>query len=287
VNGEDARPVALVTGASSGFGMLASVELARRGHRVIATMRDPSKRERLDAAAREAGVEVELARLDVTDEASIRAAVAEAGAIDVLVNNAGFGMGGFVEDLSMAELREQFETNFFGLVAVTKAVIPGMRERRRGKVINVSSISGRFAAPGVAAYASSKWAVEGFSESLRAELLPYDVYVSLVEPGTFKTEIFERNRRVAVATYEESSPYYERSRQLERIVDRILAKNRQDPRLVARVIADIAEAKAPRLRWLVGRDAKGQAFAKWLAPSKLLERAVQRYMERMGRVRRG
>jgi NAD(P)-dependent dehydrogenase (short-subunit alcohol dehydrogenase family) len=280
---EQAKQVALVTGSSSGFGLLASVELARRGLHVVATMRDPGKKGRLLAAARDAKVELEVVRLDVTQERSIEEAVKQVGAIDVLVNNAGFGMAGFLEDLSLAELREQFETNFFGLVAMTKAVVPGMRERGRGRIINVSSIAGRFATPGMSAYVASKFAVEGFSETLRLELIPYGVYVVLVEPGTFKTDIFDKNRRVAKRAFDESSPYYARTRQLERVVDRILARSKQDPADVARTIAAAAVAKKPRLRYLVGRDAKGEALAKALLPSKLLERAVLSYVDRVGK----
>ncbi len=184
--------VAVITGTSSGFGLLAAIELARRGLRVFASMRDLGKSATLDAAAREAGVGLEKIALDVTSESSIAAAVREvhdrAGRLDVLVNNAGFGMGGAFEDLSMAELREQFETNFFGTCAVTKAVLPGMRERKSGRVVNVSSISGLVGAPGTSAYCASKFALEGWSESLRHELRPFGVRIVLVEPGTYRTE---------------------------------------------------------------------------------------------------
>jgi NAD(P)-dependent dehydrogenase (short-subunit alcohol dehydrogenase family) len=280
--------VALVTGASSGFGLLACIELARAGIRVFPSMRDPLKRARLDQAAKEAGLpKLDVIRLDVTDQESIDAAVAEvnrkAGRIDVLVNNAGFGMAGFLEDLALAELREQFETNFFGLVAMCKAVAPGLRERRHGRIINVSSIGGRVATPGLSAYCSSKFAVEGFSESLRLELLPYGVHVVLVEPGTFKTDIFEKNRRVAKGASDEASPYYQRTRQLERAVDKILAKSKADPIDVARAIRRAATTKNPRLRWLVGRDARGEAIAKAVVPSRLFEKAVLRYVDRLGK----
>jgi NAD(P)-dependent dehydrogenase (short-subunit alcohol dehydrogenase family) len=238
--------------------------------------------ERLDLAAAAAEVTIEKVRLDVTDEASIAAALgALGGHVDVLVNNAGFGFGGFLEDLSMAELREQFDTNFFGLVAVTKAVLPGMRERGEGRIINISSINGRFATPGLSAYAASKWAVEGLSEALRHEMRPYGVDVVLVEPGTFKTDIFDRNRRVAARASSPDSPYYSRSKQLERVVELLLAGSRQDPEIVARAVGRVATMKRrPRLRYLVGRDARGQAAAKALLPFSAIEAAVERYMKR-------
>jgi NAD(P)-dependent dehydrogenase (short-subunit alcohol dehydrogenase family) len=270
----------LITGAGSGFGLLTSIELAKRGFRVFGSMRDLGRAERLDAAAREAGVTVEKVALDVTKEASIAAAVEKVGRIDVLVNNAGFGLGGFLEDLTMAELREQFDTNFFGLVATTKAVLPQLRERRSGRIINISSIGGRFATPGLSAYCSSKWAVEGLSESLRHELRPYGVQVVIVEPGTFKTDIFERNRRVAKRASDPASPYYERSKQLERVVDKLLDGRTADPRAVALAVARAATVKRPRLRYLVGRDAHGQAISKALLPFSVIETAVERYLKK-------
>jgi NAD(P)-dependent dehydrogenase (short-subunit alcohol dehydrogenase family) len=198
------------------------------------------------------------------------------GRVDVLVNNAGYGIGGAIEDLTMAELREQFETNFFGLVALTKRVLPGMRERRRGRIINVSSINGRVAVPGLGAYCASKFAVEGFSESLRHELLRFGVFVSLVEPGTFRTAIFDRNRRVAGRAHDPSSPWYRFTRRMERLVDRRVEKSTADPRQVADVIAAIAVSPRPRLRYLVGRDARAEELLSRVLPRRLWESAVGR-----------
>ena len=275
------RPdVALVTGASSGFGLLAAVELARRGLRVFASMREPARADRLRNALDEASLNAEVIRLDVTRADEIEEAVSSiegvAGGVDVLVNNAGYGLGGSVEDVAMEELREQFETNFFGLVALTKRVLPGMRERRRGRLINVSSIAGRVAFPGVAAYSASKFAVEGFSESLRHELLPFEVYVSLVEPGTFRTDIFERNRRIAARASDPTSAWAEMTRKISAIVDGRVEKSTADPREVALVIAEIATAARPRLRYLVGRDAVAQRLLARLLPDRLWESAVGR-----------
>ncbi len=272
--------VALLSGCSSGFGLLAAIELARAGLRVFATMRDVRKRANLDASANTAGVSVEVIALDVTQQASIDQAVAEveqrAGAIDVLVNNAGYGIGGFVEELSLAEIREQFETNFFGTVALTKAVLPGMRRRGGGRIVNVSSIGGRVAVPGLAAYCSSKFAVEGFTESLRYEALGDGIFVSLVEPGTYKTPIFEANRRVAAAADRPDAPHYQVMKRLEAEVDKLVARSTQDPHDVARTIARVATAKRPRLRYLVGKDARAQALAKRLLPDGAIEAAMVR-----------
>jgi NAD(P)-dependent dehydrogenase (short-subunit alcohol dehydrogenase family) len=270
--------VALLSGCSSGFGLLAAIELAGAGFRVFASMRSLQKRGRLDAAARSAGVDVEVVALDVTRSDSIDRAVsdvvARAGAIDVLVNNAGYGIGGFVEELSMEELREQFETNFFGLVALTKAVLPGMRERRSGRVINVSSIGGRVAVPGPSAYCASKFAVEGFSESLRYEAMGDGIFVSLIEPGSFKTDIFDANRRMARRMLEPDAPHGAASKRMERQLARMLAQNHRDPADVARLIRRVATARRPRLRYLVGSDAWGEAVAKAVLPERALEVAV-------------
>jgi NAD(P)-dependent dehydrogenase (short-subunit alcohol dehydrogenase family) len=160
------RKVAIVTGASSGIGLLTVVELARQGFHVVATMRDLARRTRLDEAAAFANVKerIEIRRLDVTEfdshEAFIAEVVRDLGRLDVLVNNAGFSMAGFAEDCSLDELREQFETNFFGVVSMTKAALPVMRKQKSGHVIQVSSIAGRCAHPVLSSYSGSKFAVE-------------------------------------------------------------------------------------------------------------------------------
>ncbi len=277
------KKVALVTGASSGFGMLTSVSLAAEGFRVFASMRDLGRRERLDAAARAANVQVGVVQLDVTDESSILAAVAQvkatAGRIDVLVNNAGYGITGFFEDISMTELREQMETNFFGLAAVTRAVLPAMRELKAGRVINVSSIAGRLSAPTMAAYSASKFAVEGLSEGLRFELADFGISVILIEPGMFKTDIAGRNQRSAKRMSDPASPYYEKSQGADRM--RIRGdKSRRDPQAVADAIVHAATVTDPRLRYLVGLDAKAEDFLRLFLPERLYEAAVHAVLRR-------
>jgi NAD(P)-dependent dehydrogenase (short-subunit alcohol dehydrogenase family) len=280
-------PVALVTGSSSGFGLLTSVALAARGHRVFATMRDLGRAQHLERAAAAAGVSVEPLELDVTRPASIARAVStvheRAGRIDVLVNNAGFGIGGFLEDLDLGEIREQFETNFFGLLAVTKAVAGGMRERRRGRIVNVSSMGGRIGLPAMSAYCASKWAVEGFSEALRYELRPFDVFVALVEPGTFKTEVFARNRREARRATDPSSPYHDVYRRIIRGWEWNFGHAGGDPRRVAATIVAACVARRPRLRYLVGADARGAAAVKAFLPARWWEAAMTRWVAWLSR----
>jgi NAD(P)-dependent dehydrogenase (short-subunit alcohol dehydrogenase family) len=255
------RGTALVTGSSSGFGLRTCVALCARGFKVYASMRDLDRAGPLRAALQASGFDssrVELVTLDVTDPEQRHALVERIldaeGAVDVLVNNAGLLFRGFAEELSEARLREQFDTNFFGLVALTLALLPAMRERRHGRVINLSSIAGRSAIPAQSAYCASKFALEGWSESLRYELIPYDVFVSLVEPGLFPTQILERDK--VPPDQEPQSAFAKVRAALEQDTRRLSALlSFADPDDVARVIADIALAPRPRLRYPVGIDA--------------------------------
>lgn len=188
--------IAVVTGSSSGIGLITAVELAAQGHRVVASMRDLGRSSRLEDAAQKAGVRdrLDLRRIDITENDSlpdaVNAIVREHGCIDVLVNNAGFSSGGFAEDVSLAELRHQMETNFFGNVAMSKAVLPVMRKQRSGHIIQIASIAGRMAAPLVSSYSASKFALEGWSEALRIEVHSLGIRVVLVEPGDYETDIW-------------------------------------------------------------------------------------------------
>jgi len=185
----------LITGTSSGIGLSAAVECAAAGHRVIATMRNLDRREELERTVASRGVSLSIEQLDVTaaqvDE-KVRELILKYGPFFGLVNNAGIACGGAFEEQSDRDIREQFETNVFGLMSVTRAVLPSMRTSGRGRIINISSISGRVGLPAVSGYAASKHAVEGFSESLRWELEPFGIDVLVVEPGTFRTPILAR-----------------------------------------------------------------------------------------------
>jgi len=254
---------ALITGCSSGFGLLTAATLAKNGFRTFATMRDLGKRGRLDAALAGAGTQAEALALDVTDADSIAAAVAkamaDAGRIDLLVNNAGVGIAGFIEDLTIDEYRRPMETNFFGLVAVTKAVLPIMRRQRSGRIVNISSIGGRAASSVFSAYCASKFAVEGFCEALALEAQSFGVQVVLIEPGAFRTEIYESNRRFAAA-HDPRSPYARASAAIEERADRMAARMKSDPQKVADAVLHAATVEKPRLRYLVGAHAKARAF---------------------------
>ena len=266
---------ALITGASSGFGLLTTVTLAKRGWRVIATMRDLNRREKLEAAAREAGVldRIEFLALDVTSNeqiAQVAAAIAARTApLNALVSNAGFAMGGFAEDVSDAELRQQFDTNFFGATAVVRAFLPQFRRQGFGHIVMTSSISGRMGFPGVSSYAASKFAVEGWAETLRMEMKPLGIQVALVEPGSFETGIWSRGQTMAKQSLDPHSPNAARAQQL---MDRMKSgKPKADPQIVADGIAAILDNPRPKLRNVFGRDAHIALLLKHLLPATVAE----------------
>jgi len=273
--------IALITGSSSGFGLLTSIELARAGFRVVATMRDLGRRERLDQAAAAAGLaaQLDIRALDVTNfdalPAFVDAVVRDHGRLDVLLNNAGFAMAGFAEDIKLEELRRQFETNFFGAVAMTKAALPAMRRQRSGHIIMVSSIGGLQGSVTVSSYSASKHAIEGWSESLRLEINSLGIKVVLVEPGAFQTDIWTRGAVMGANAIKETSPNIQR---ILRMRDRIQALPKRDPIEVARVIASIAQDPDPKLRYLVGRDARVQLALKRILPWTWYEKLVANFL---------
>lgn len=274
--------IAVITGTSSGIGLLTSIELAKAGFRVIATMRDLGRRARLDLAVSAAGIgtEIDVRELDVTKFDTmppfVEKVLRDYGRIDVLVNNAGFPVAGFAEDIHLEEVRQQFETNFFGAVAMTKAVLPAMRKQRSGHIIQVSSIVGLNGAITVSSYVASKHALEGWSESLRLEVNSLGIKVVLVEPGAFQTDIWTRSAVMGKEVTKPSSPNLHRSLNVR---ERITKIPKDDPVIVARAIAAIAQNPNPRLRYLVGRDAKIQLAMKRILPWKWYEKVIADYFK--------
>lgn len=255
--------VAVITGSSSGIGLRTAVEMARAGYHVVATMRDLARRSHLDQALpAELKDKVDVRRLDVTEFESIpgvvNAIVRDHGRIDVLLNNAGFAVGGFAEDVKLEELRKQLETNFFGHVAMTKAVLPVMRAQRSGHVIMLSSILGVMGQPVVSSYCASKFALEGWTEATRIEMGPLGVKLVLVEPGAFKTDIWTRNVLVSQGALSPDSPNKERSR---KFTEGVKKTQMGDASEVARLIVRIAQNPNPSLRYRIGRDA---ALGYWM-----------------------
>jgi len=274
--------VAVVTGASSGIGLLTSIELAKAKFHVIASMRDITRRSRLDEAAKSAGVtdRIDIWALNVTNFEAMPEFVSQIirdyERIDVLINNAGFAVAGFIEDLALEEIRSQLETNFFGHVAMTKAVLPFMRQQRSGHIIMLSSIGGLTASPTLSSYSASKFALEGWTEALRLELNALGIKVVLVEPGSFQTDIWTRNAEIAKKARNGSSPNRERG---ERMRDRVQNLHKKDPIVVARAIAGIAQDANPKLRYLVGNDARVQLWMKRVLPWKWHEKVIARVLK--------
>ena len=268
----DERGVVLITGASSGIGMATALYMAERGYRVVGTSREKARLAGLESEAGRRGLAVAGVELDINDEAglpdALAAVVEQHGPIDVLVNNAGYGLFGPVQTLGADELRAQFETNVFAVVRLMRAVLPGMIERGGGTIVNVSSILGRIGAPFHGAYASSKFALEGLTESLRTEVWPLGVRVALVEPGLINTA-FPENQLVAADMGSDDGAPYARYVQAYRNRARGAFERGRDPVLVARAIHGIVRARRPRFRYPVGIDSRFGSLAARVLPERV------------------
>jgi len=244
----------LVTGTSSGFGRLTALEFARRGHVVFASMRDTARAAPLLAAAKEAGLALEVLRLDVTDRAAVDAAIdavlERSGRLDVVVNNAGVFTVGPVEAHDDTEIAATFDTNVFGVVRVVRAALPAMREQRAGTIVVVGSIAGRVAWPTVGVYAATKGALEALCDALHYELQPFGIRVILIEPGHFATGLPARR----VRGFTRDSPYLTIAREFTDFP--LAGRTPGDPRRVAETIVVAAENERPRRRYIVGEDAE-------------------------------
>ena len=257
----------LITGCSSGFGRASAVELKKRGFEVVATARRPESLADLDVDARLA--------LDVTDDTSVAAAVAEAGTVDVLVNNAGISVGGPVESVPLAEVRRLFETNFFGAVRMMQAVLPQMRARRRGVVVNVSSVSGKVAAPLSGFYAASKFALEAVSEAVHFEMGHFGIRTVVIEPGYFQTSISASGVRYGTG----APPYDELAVATESMTATLGRGAAPGPEVVAVAIADAIEDPAAKLRHPVGSDAEMVLGARAAMDDATFEAAMRQVLK--------
>ena len=258
------RKSVLITGATDGLGKAAALRLAERGYRVFAAGRSPEKMAQLDATARYEKLPLETIALDVCSDASVREAASvvlqKAGALDVLVNNAGVNYTASVEDLSMEDWRAQFETNFFGVLRVTRAFLPQMRERRSGRILMMSSLSGLVTPPTQGAYSSSKHALEGLSNALRMELYPFGIDVVLIEPGYIITGIQKTAAEFSRPYLERGGPYSSLYARFLTSVNDTRAKSRTTPEDCARVILRAIETRRPKPRYGVTSLAP---FVKW------------------------
>ena len=255
-NGEITDHVAVVTGSSSGIGFEIALMLARNGFQTYATMRNLAKSENIKSIASKENLPIYIEQLDVTDNKSvtnaIQAIVSKANGIDVLVNNAGYALTGAFEDLAIEEIKAQYETNLFGLIRTTQTVIPIMRKQKSGAIVNISSGAGRFGYPGGSAYVSTKFAVEGLSESMAYELEPFGIKVILVEPGVIKTNI-ANGMVIAEKSQNPNSPYFKIMRKMSTSFEHML-ENASSPDVVAKVVLKAVTSENPSLRYLAGKD---------------------------------
>ena len=268
----------LITGASSGIGKATALFLAERGYTVIATSRVASRLNDLRSEAGQRNTSVIGVELDINSEDSVAFIVPELierhGAIDVLVNNAGFGLWGPVEVLSATELKSQFETNFFAAVRLMQAVLPAMIEQRRGAIVNISSVLGRLGTPFNGAYVSSKFALEGISESLKTEVQPFGIRVAMVEPGLFRTRFPDNSIRGEAADGKNLSytPYIRQYSDSREIFHRFGG----DPMRVAIAVHKVITSPSPNFRNPVGIDARVGTLAARLLPERIYWRILSK-----------
>jgi NAD(P)-dependent dehydrogenase (short-subunit alcohol dehydrogenase family) len=270
---DNTRKTALVTGASSGIGQATALQLAKLGYRVYAGAR------RVERMSDLADRGIRIKSVDVTDDASmvalVEAIIAETGRIDVLVNNAGYGLYGALEDMPIEEARRQFEVNVFGLARLTQLVLPQMREQHDGYIVNVSSMGGKIWEPLGSWYHASKFAVEGLSDSLRVEVAEFGIKVVIIQPGTIRSEWsgIAADRLEATSA---GTPYAGQARIIGaglRSVDRMpLASG---PRVVAEAIAKAVQSRKPRTRYIVGGGARGILLAERILPDRGFDRFIQ------------
>ena len=248
--------VAIVTGTTSGIGYETCLSLARDGFYTFATVRDVKKADKIVQIAKKENLKIEIIELDVDDEKSINTAIqkilSKKQQIDVLVNNAGWGLFGSVEDVPVNDFRAQFETNFFGIISIIQKVAPVMRKQKSGVIVNISSVAGRIGFPGSPAYISSKFALEGLSESLRYELGQFGVKVVIIEPGVIKSNFFSSMK---IAEPKPDSPYKEITEKVIMGV-KMMAELGTPPSEVATTILKTIKEKDPKPRYVVGNDAQ-------------------------------
>ena len=250
------KRVAIVTGSSSGIGFEISLMLARHGFITYATMRDLQKSSTLRSIADKEKIPLRCVQLDVTNDMSVKQAIEtivnESHNIDVLVNNAGYGLSGALEDLLINEIKLQFDTNLFGLIRATQAVLPIMRNQRSGIIVNISSGLGRFGIATSSAYASSKFAIEGLTESISYELEPFGIRTILVEPGIIKTN-FIKAAVLGEKSTDSNSPYFQFMNNMEDGMKKLIESG-ESPEYVAKVVLDAINDSNPKLRYLAGKD---------------------------------
>jgi NAD(P)-dependent dehydrogenase (short-subunit alcohol dehydrogenase family) len=273
-------PTVLITGTSTGIGHVTTEVLAARGWRVFATMRDLTREDSLEGALENASLRdrVTICQLDMSDADSIHGAVAsilaQTEVIDAVVHNAGVAVAGALEDMPQSEIRRVMETNFFGVLELTRALLPTFRAQKHGRIVIVSSQAGFAGQPANSIYCASKWALEGWAESIAYELDAFGIHVILVEPGPYKTQIWRSTPRLAPV----GSAYLPWLRQVFHGADQHEARRARDPVEVAITIADALESPRPRFRYPVGFFARLDHFLRGKIPTRLIRRGTTRYL---------
>ncbi len=246
----------LVTGCSSGIGLATCHVLSRNNFMTYGTVRNLSKAKNIQDLMNRENLSLKILRLDVNDNQSIKLAIKkilnDTGRIDVLINNAGYGMFGPIEEITIQEIKKQFETNFFGAIRLIKAIVPIMRKQGNGTIVNISSMVGRFAVPLNSAYVSSKFAVEGLSESISFELKEFGIRVIVIEPGVVKSDFFHN---VKVKGMNLESPYHELMERRVNFLDKAMKNSLTSSYDVADTILDALNSKDPKFRYVIGNDA--------------------------------
>ena len=283
---ENAKKRVLITGTSSGFGLYTAVEAAKAGYDVIATMRNLKKRDALDTALSQALVNATIDELDVTNPASIDAIVQKYAPIDILVNNAGILIAGSIMTITDEEMRRIFETNYFGPTNLIRAVVPGMIEKGEGRIINIASLAGLVGHMFNANYSSSKHAMVGLSKSIVTELRPFNIDVSVIEPGYHKTEIIRANANVSDNFYDPSSPFAEYNRGFLRLMLDEVVPRAGDPMNVVDKIMEVMQTKHPKLHYVVGKEARLLMKLKWLGLLSWLEKKAYKKLRQATRKER-
>ena len=272
--------VALVTGSSSGIGFETSLMLARAGFNTYASMRNLEKSKNITEIAKKEKLPLQVVQLDVNNDGSVKDAIVKIlkadQRIDVLINNAGYGLFGSVEDTSIEEIKAQFETNFFGVVRVTQQVLPIMRRQNSGTIVNVSSVGGRIGLPALSAYHSTKFALEGLSESIAFELEPFGIRVVIIEPGVIRTNILNSSSSAKKAL-DPKSPYFSLSQKLnDNFKSMMESELSSPPEEVAKVILQAVTSENPQLRYSVGDDAANLIHASKNMPDKEFRKMIMK-----------
>ncbi|WP_047985939.1 SDR family NAD(P)-dependent oxidoreductase [Ornithinibacillus californiensis] len=272
--------VALVTGANGGFGKLIVMELLKANYFVVAAMRTETNKDELLEMVKQLDLEerIFVAEMDVTKEEQVKQASQwvqnRFNKLDVLINNAGYSQGGFTTDLTILDWQKQYDTNVLGVIQTTSNFLPLLKNSKKGQIINLSSVSGYFGFPGMGPYCSSKFALEGYSESLRLELISEGIYVSLIEPASFKTGIWEKGLEIGAVIHDDT------------LKKNALAfakqsfQNAGDPLEVAKVIVKVCKSNRPKFRYRVGKGANSLWFIKKFVPWSIIERTVTKKLSK-------